>query len=170
MYGAQNNCLNACRLSSKNAHAPVHACLCNVAENSLPWKLLRTYLESCASIVLVVVWRVKRCCLDEIRWLLLSRRNQRQTTARRCLLWRWFRRDSKRRLISSRQQRLTRQTTASVARRCWLKTSVQIHASSWRGRRCGDVQASFNHPPWCRPHPICLWFTLETWPRGSLHQ
>jgi len=32
----------------------VHACLCNGAEASLPWKLLRTYLESCASIVQAV--------------------------------------------------------------------------------------------------------------------
>ena len=41
-------------LSAKNAHAPVHARLCNRAETSLPWKLLRTYLESCASIVQAV--------------------------------------------------------------------------------------------------------------------
>jgi len=41
----------------KNALAPVHARLCNRAETSLPWKLLRTYLESCASIVQAVVCR-----------------------------------------------------------------------------------------------------------------
>jgi len=33
----------------------VHARLCNGAAASLPWKLLRTYLESCANIVQVVV-------------------------------------------------------------------------------------------------------------------
>ena len=33
----------------------VHACLCNGAAASLPWKLLRTYLESCANIVQAVV-------------------------------------------------------------------------------------------------------------------
>jgi len=33
----------------------VHARLCNGAAASLPWKLLRTYLASCANIVLVVV-------------------------------------------------------------------------------------------------------------------
>jgi len=33
----------------------VHACLCNSAAASLPWKLLRTYLESCANIVQAVV-------------------------------------------------------------------------------------------------------------------
>jgi len=33
----------------------VHARLCNGAEASLPWKLLRTYLESCANIVQAVV-------------------------------------------------------------------------------------------------------------------
>ena len=30
-------------------------------------------------------------------------------------------------------------STKSVARRCSLKKSVQIHASSWRGRRCAAV-------------------------------
>ena len=30
-------------------------------------------------------------------------------------------------------------STKSVARRCSLKKSVQIHASSWRSRRCGPV-------------------------------
>ena len=33
----------------------VHARLCNGAAASLPWKLLQTYLESCASIVQAVV-------------------------------------------------------------------------------------------------------------------
>jgi len=33
----------------------VHASLCNGAAASLPWKLLRTYLESCANIVQAVV-------------------------------------------------------------------------------------------------------------------
>jgi len=50
----------------KNAHALVHARLCNNAEASLPWKLLRTYLESCASIVQAVVRRPPSCRLDEI--------------------------------------------------------------------------------------------------------
>jgi len=36
----------------------------------------------------------------------------------------------------------------SVARRCSLKKSVQIHASSWRGRHCGVTQASSDHPRW----------------------
>jgi len=44
----------------------------------------------------------------------------------------------------------------SFARRCSLKKSVQIHASSWRGRHCGVTQASSDHPRWCRPHPVCL--------------
>ena len=59
-------------------------------------------------------------------------------------------------------------STKSVARHCSLKKFVQIHP--WRGRRCGVAHASFDHPRWCRPHPVCLWFALETWPRGSLHQ
>ena len=33
----------------------VHARLCNGAAASLPWKLLRTYLQSCANIVQAVV-------------------------------------------------------------------------------------------------------------------
>jgi len=48
---------NACILSAKNAYGLVHARLCNGAQSSLPWKLLRTYLESCASIVQAVVFR-----------------------------------------------------------------------------------------------------------------
>jgi len=53
--------------SPQNAHALVHARLCNGAEASLLWKLLRTCLESCTSIVQAVVCRPP--CL-------LSRRNQ----------------------------------------------------------------------------------------------
>jgi len=49
--------VNACILSTKNAYGFVHARLCNGAEASLPWKLLRTYLESCASIVQAAVCR-----------------------------------------------------------------------------------------------------------------
>jgi len=50
----------------KNALAPVHARLCNRAETSLPWKLLRTYLESCASIVQAAVCRPPRYWPDEL--------------------------------------------------------------------------------------------------------
>jgi len=48
----------------------------------------------------------------------------------------------------------------AVHRHCSLKKSVQIHASSWRGRCCGIAQASSDHPHWCRPHPVCLWVAL----------
>jgi len=51
----------------KNARALLHADLCNGTEASLSWKLLRTYLESCASIVQAVVCRPP--------WL-MSRRNR----------------------------------------------------------------------------------------------
>jgi len=27
-------------------------------------------------------------------------------------------------------------------------------------RRCGVVQASFDRPHWCGPHPVCLWVAL----------
>jgi len=51
-------------------------------------------------------------------------------------------------------------STKSVLQRCSLKKSVQIHASSWRGRCCGVAQESFNHLRWCRPHPVCLLVAL----------
>jgi len=51
-------------------------------------------------------------------------------------------------------------STKSFAWRCSLKKSVQIHASSWHGRPCGVAQVSFDHPRWCRPHPVCLWSSL----------
>jgi len=63
--------VNACILSATNAHALVHARLCNGVEASLLWKLLRTYLESCASIVEAVVRRPPSCRLDEISRLIL---------------------------------------------------------------------------------------------------
>jgi len=59
----------ACILSAKNAHALVHARLCNNAEESLPWKQLRIYLESCPSIVQAVV------CRPLLPTVLLSRPN-----------------------------------------------------------------------------------------------
>ena len=118
MHGVDNTCRNACILSAKNAHALMRVRLFNSAEPSLTWELLRTYLESCASIVQVVICNPP--CLDEI-----SRR------------------------------------------RCSLKESVQIYSSSWRGCLCIVTQASFDHPCWCRPHPVCLWVALEAWPRSS---
>jgi len=66
MHGAQNTCLNACILSTKNVLATVHARLCNGAEPYLTWKLLQTYHESCASIVQAVGCRPPCYCLDEI--------------------------------------------------------------------------------------------------------
>jgi len=105
---------NACILSAKNAYGRVHARLCNGAEASLSWKLLRTYLESCACIVQAVVCRLL------LLSLLLSRPNPSPDAVR-------------------------------------TKKSVQIHASC----RCGVAQASFDHPRWCRPHPVCLWVALS---------
>ena len=75
--------VNACRLFAKNAYGLVYARLFNCEAASLPWRLLRIYLESCANIVQAVVYcppyRPLSCC---------------------------------------------------VTRRCSLKKSVQIHASS----------------------------------------
>ena len=51
-------------------------------------------------------------------------------------------------------------STKPVAWRCLLKKSVQIHASSWCGRRCGVALASSNHLRWCRTHPVCVWVAL----------
>jgi len=68
MHGARNTseCMHTLR---KNAYGLVYARLCNGAEASLPWKLLRAYLESCASIVQAVV------CRPPLPPLLLSRPN-----------------------------------------------------------------------------------------------
>jgi len=116
-------CLNAYHTLRQNAHALVHARLCNGAETSLPWKLLRT--------VLTLV----------------------QTSCR-----------------LSFAARLATVSTISVAWRCSLKKTVKIHASSWCGRRCNVAQTPFDHLRWCRPHPDCLRFALEAWPRGSPSQ
>ena len=70
MHGAHNTCRNAYTLSAKNAHALVHARQCNSAEASLPWKLLRTYLDSCASVVQATI-----VCRPLLLPLLLSRPN-----------------------------------------------------------------------------------------------
>jgi len=57
MHGAHNTCWNA-HLSLRKKCICARACvICNGAEASLPWKLLQTYLESCASIVQAVVCR-----------------------------------------------------------------------------------------------------------------
>ena len=53
--------VNACRLSAK---MNMDSCMCsyaNGAASSLSWKLLRTYLESCANIVQDVVYRPPSC-------------------------------------------------------------------------------------------------------------
>jgi hypothetical protein len=66
---------NAYILSAKNAYGLVHARLCNSAEASLPWKLLRICLESCTSIVQAVV------CRPLLPPLLLSQPNSKSTLA-----------------------------------------------------------------------------------------
>jgi len=40
---------------------------------------------------------------------------------------------------------------------CPLKKTIQIHASSWRGRGCVVGQASSDHQTLVRPHPAGLW-------------
>jgi len=56
-------------LSAKNAYALVHARICSGGGASLPWKLLQTYLDSCARIIQAVV------CRPLLPPLLLSRPN-----------------------------------------------------------------------------------------------
>ena len=68
MHDAHNTCECMYTLH-KNAYGLVHVRLCNGVEASLPWKLWRTYLESCASIVQAVV------CRPLLPPLLLSRLN-----------------------------------------------------------------------------------------------
>ena len=55
--------------SPQKCNGLVHARLCNGASASLPWKLLQTYLETCASIVQAFV------CRPLLPPLLLSRTN-----------------------------------------------------------------------------------------------
>jgi len=62
MHGAHNTCRNACILSARNIHAPVHAHLCNRAEACVPWKLLRSIMQAVV-------------CLPFLRPVLLSRPN-----------------------------------------------------------------------------------------------
>ena len=113
----------------KNAYGLVYARLFNCVVASFPWRLLRTYLESCANIVQAVVYcppyRPPSC-------------------------WQ------------------------SVARRS-LKKSVQIHASSWRGRHCqwhrmdllfdgGHWIVAFSLPPAIH---FVRW--PQRWHSGSVH-
>jgi len=121
----KNTCLMHGTLSAKNARAPVHAHLCDGAETSLPWKLLRTILS-----------------LVEALWRLLPVFAARPATV----------------------------STKSVPRRCSLKKTIQIHASSWRGRRCGVAQASFNHLRWWRPHSNGLYFALACYREAHSRQ
>jgi len=44
--------------------------------------------------------------------------------------------------------------------------TVRIHASPWSSRSCVVTQTSSDHPRSCEPHPVCLWFALEAWPRS----
>ena len=72
-------------------------------------------------------------------------------------------------LASCRMSFVVRSPSCSTKSITWccslkLEKSVQIHAR--HGCRCVLAQASFNHPRWYRPHPVCLWFTLALG-RGS---
>jgi len=108
-----NTCRNAFHTLHKKcicARACVHIQRCR---SFFATKLMRTYLESCASIIQAVLCRPPNCCLDQ--------------TCRPTL---------------------------------FAQKSVQIHASSWRGRRCGVAQASFNHPRWCKPCSVYILIAL----------
>jgi len=98
----------------QNAHAPVHARLCNGAATMLPWKLLRHILR--------LVQTSNRLLFVACPPAAISRK--------------------------------------SVARRCSLKKTIQMHASSWHGCSCIVAQASSDHPRWCGPHPSGLSFAL----------
>jgi len=64
MYDAHNTC-ECMHTLRQNAYGLVYVRLCNSPEASLPWKLLRTYLESCASVMQAVVCRQPSCHLDQ---------------------------------------------------------------------------------------------------------
>jgi len=56
-----NNTCECMPTLRKNVYGLVHVHLCNGAAASLSWKLLRTYLESCANIMQAVVYRPPSC-------------------------------------------------------------------------------------------------------------
>ena len=56
-----NNTCECMLTLCKNAYGLVHARLFNSAAASLPWKLLRTYFESCKNIVQAVVYGLPSC-------------------------------------------------------------------------------------------------------------
>jgi len=62
-----NNTCECIHTLLKDAYGLVHARLCNGVAASLPWKVLRTYLESCANIVQAVVCHPPSCQLDLAR-------------------------------------------------------------------------------------------------------
>jgi len=62
-----NNTCECIHTLRKNAYGLVHARLCNGAAASLPWKLLQSYLESCANIMQAVVCHPPSCRLDLAR-------------------------------------------------------------------------------------------------------
>jgi len=56
-----NNTCECMPTLHKNEYGLVHVHLCNGAAASLSWKLLRTYLESCANIMQAVLYRLPSC-------------------------------------------------------------------------------------------------------------
>jgi len=122
----------------------VNARLCNNAETSLPWKLLRTCLESCASIVQAAVCRPPRYWPDELRRPPKHPRLQ----AAVCRPPRYWPDELRRPPKHPRR-------CSAAAEQCPLKSRQKIHVSSRLGRRRSVAQASFNHPRWCRPHSVC---------------
>jgi len=69
MHGVQDTCVNACILSTENAHAPMQT-YATVQTRRL-FAMKTSYLESCAGIVQAVVCRLPWWCLDEITCLTL---------------------------------------------------------------------------------------------------
>jgi len=118
-------------LTAKNAHAPVHACLCNGARcrNLFNMKTIAIYLDGAETSLL---WKLLRTILSLLQPL--------------CRL-----------LFAVRPPAVS---TKEVARHCLLKKTFPIHASSWRDCRCIVAQASSDHPHWCGPHPDGLCFAL----------
>ena len=64
---ALNNPCECIHSLRTNAYGLVHVCLCNGTAASLPWKLLRTYLQSYANIMQAVVCHPPSCRLDLAR-------------------------------------------------------------------------------------------------------
>jgi len=143
MHTLQRACMQMCTLMSQHL-SNVHTCTCMVLKTPVwmyAYSPQKIHMHSCMHAYATVQ---KLLCCGNYCELILS------LVRASCRL--------------SFAARPAAVSTKSVGR-CSLKKSVQIHASSWRGRRCGVAQASFHHSRCCRLLELfgasfCVFFKL----------